>query len=212
MNWEDVLSKEIQEPYFLELANKIKNIKLSEKVLPNLDNMFRAFELTPFEEIRVVIVGQDPYTGEEQANGLAFSVNEGQPIPPSLQNIFKELHSDLNIEIPKHGNLTKWAQQGVLLLNSVLTVTLNKTASHANMGWEKFTDKVIQEISKNKDKVIFVLWGKFAQSKLKLIDENKHVILKSVHPSPLSAHNGFFGSKHFSKINELLDKPIDWSL
>lgn len=187
---------------------------------PNYYDWFKALKLTPFESIKAVILGQDPYHGLDQnklqANGLAFSVNSGQKIPPSLNNILIELEDDLGIKRPKGGDLTKWAQEGVLLLNSVLTVEIDKPGSHYNLGWEEFTDGIIKDISDNKNNVVFILWGKKAQTKETLIDPKKHLILKSSHPSPYSSNYGFFGSKPFSKTNEYLIKnsikPIDWKL
>jgi len=178
--------------------------------------IFNAFKQTPFDKVQVVILGQDPYHNKGQAHGLSFSVPDGCPKPPSLVNIFKELKNDLGIEIPENGNLTKWAQQGVLLLNAALTVRQNEPGSHGQIGWLQFTDNVIKKISEEKEGIIFLLWGKFAQEKQSLIDETKHYVLKAAHPSPFSANNGFLGCKHFSKVNDLLMKqhktPIDWKL
>lgn len=210
MTWEDLLSDEIKKSYFLELAATIKQ---KSNVCPSKQDMFRAFELVPFQNIRVVIIGQDPYHGEGQANGLAFSVNIDQSIPPSLRNIFKEIQNDVCITNTS-GDLTNWAAQGVLLLNSILTVTKDSPGSHANLGWEKFTNKVISDISAHLENVVFLLWGSYARSKNSLIDSNKHLILECPHPSPLSAHTGFFGCKHFSMTNEFLISKgkavIDW--
>lgn len=187
-----------------------------ENIFPPKKDMFKALELTPLENIKAVILGQDPYHGKGQANGLAFSVNQGIIIPPSLRNIFKELNSDMGIEIPPHGDLTNWAKQGVLLLNSVLTVEKDKPASHRNIGWEKYTDGLIAEISNKKNHVVFILWGKYAESKIPLINTDKHLIISSSHPSPFSARHGFFGSKPFSRCNIWLKSnnasPIDWSI
>ena len=185
-------------------------------VYPQDDNFFKAFKETPFENLKVIILGQDPYHGKGQSNGLAFSVQEGTPFPPSLRNILHEYHSDLGYKIPKNGNLTKWAEEGVLLLNTVLTVRKGQAHSHKDKGWEEFTDTVISFISAKKENVVFILWGKPAQSKAKLIDESKHLILTAPHPSPLSSYRGFFGSKPFSKTNMYLKahgiKEIDWKL
>jgi len=185
-------------------------------IYPPKEQIFRALKLTPFENIKVVILGQDPYHGEGQANGLAFSVNKGIKVPPSLRNIYKELESDLNIKSPLHGDLTSWAKQGVLLLNSVLTVEKDNPGSHKNIGWEEYTDSLIKEISDKKKNIVFILWGKYAESKKSLIDEKKHFIISSPHPSPFSARKGFFGSKPFSRTNSYLKikgkKEIDWSI
>ena len=194
----------------------LSRIGSSETVFPSREEVFRAFSLTPISKVKVVILGQDPYHGEGEANGLAFSVNKGIKLPPSLKNIYKELNSDLGIQIPNHGDLTKWAKQGVLLLNSVLTVEKDKPGSHRNMGWEEYTDSIIKKISEERKNVVFILWGKYAETKKNLIDENKHLILFSAHPSPFSARRGFFKSKPFSKCNTYLKKngikEIDWSL
>jgi uracil-DNA glycosylase len=181
------------------------------KVVPKKDNIFRALTLTPLHTVKVVILGSDPYHGPNQANGLAFSVDRGIELPPSLKNIFKELKDDLGIE-NTHGDLSKWAKQGVLLLNSVLTTELNKPGAHFGKGWETYTDTIIRQVSDERDKVIFLLWGKKAQEKKSLINKDKHVILEASHPSPLSASDSFLGCKHFSKVNELLSEPIDWKL
>lgn len=187
-----------------------------QNTFPNKENTFKALELTPLENVKVVILGQDPYHGEGQANGLAFSVNKDIKIPPSLKNIYKELNTDLNIEIPTHGDLTHWAKQGVLLLNSVLTVEPGRPGSHANIGWERYTDQIIKQISTEKEHIVFILWGKYAESKKYLIDESKHLTIISTHPSPFSARKGFFGSKPFSRANAfLIEKgmdPIDWEI
>jgi len=193
-----------------------KEILSFENIFPPKEYIFRALELTPFDNIKVVILGQDPYHGEGQANGLAFSVNKGTKIPPSLRNIFKELNTDLGIDIPNHGDLTNWAKQGVLLLNSILTVEKDKPSSHRNIGWEEYTDSLISKISKEKEHVVFILWGKYAQSKTPLINQNKHLVISSAHPSPFSARKGFFGSKPFSRCNTWLEekgiKKVDWSI
>ena len=193
-----------------------KNIKLPKDHYPKTEDIFKALELTPFENIKVVILGQDPYHDEGQANGLAFSVNKDKKIPPSLKNIYKELNSDLGIPIPNHGDLSKWAKEGVLLLNSILTVEPHKPASHRSIGWEEYTDQIIKEINEKKEHIVFILWGKYAQDKGKYIDESKHLVIKSPHPSPFSARKGFFNSKPFSKCNTYLKKngieEIDWEI
>lgn len=210
MNWKDLLQDEVNKEYFVNLANVVKS---AEFLCPSVSQIFKALELTAFDDIRVVILGQDPYHGEGQANGLAFSVDNTLPVPPSLINIFFELDKDLNIK-NVNGDLTPWAKQGVLLLNTILTVEKNKPASHANVGWEKFTDKIIQDISTHLNHVVFMLWGNHAHSKERFIDTTKHLILKSSHPSPLSAHISFFDSKPFSAANEYLKShskgTIDW--
>jgi uracil-DNA glycosylase len=216
-SWKKELKDEFSKTYFQHIITFLKAEKASGKIIyPPGPLIFNAFKQTPFDKVKVVLIGQDPYHNKDQAHGLSFSVPDGVPKPPSLNNIFKELKNDLGIEIPENGNLTKWAQQGVLLLNASLTVRLNEPGSHANIGWLQFTDNVIKRISDDKDGVIFLLWGKFAQEKQSLIDETKHFVLKAAHPSPYSANNGFFGCKHFSKTNELLMKqhktPIDWKL
>jgi len=215
--WKDVLKGEFEKPYFQQLAAILKAEKKAGKTIyPPGQLIFNAFNSTPFNSIRVVIIGQDPYHNFGQAHGLCFSVQDGIPIPPSLINIFKEIKNDLGIEPPDSGNLSAWAKQGVLLLNAVLTVRANEAASHAKTGWMDFTDMVIRKISSEKTGVVFLLWGKFAQSKETLIDTNKHFILKAAHPSPLSAFNGFFGCKHFSETNRILKSnnqtPINWDL
>ncbi|MEQ1677655.1 MAG: uracil-DNA glycosylase [Chitinophagaceae bacterium] len=216
-SWKEVLKATFSQPYFQQIALHIKTEKSQGKVIyPPGSLIFNAFNTTPFSNIKVVILGQDPYHGPGQAHGLCFSVQNGVAPPPSLVNIFKELQDDIGISIPSHGNLTHWAQQGVFLLNASLTVRAGEPMSHAKIGWAEFTDTVIKTISDKKKNVVFLLWGKFAQEKRVLIDESKHCILRSVHPSPLSAHGGFFGCKHFSKTNEYLASkgidPIDWSV
>jgi uracil-DNA glycosylase len=213
--WKKILSNEFSKPYFQQAVTFIKTEKAQGKtVYPPGALIFNAFNTTPFEKVKVVLLGQDPYHGYGQAHGLSFSVPDGVAPPPSLINIFKELHSDIGMPLPKTGNLTKWATQGVMLLNAVLTVRANEAASHAKIGWMEFTNSVISKISEEKEGVVFLLWGKFAQEKQVLIDETKHLVLKAAHPSPLSAHNGFFGCKHFSKTNNYLSKnafdSIDW--
>jgi uracil-DNA glycosylase len=204
-NWKMVLKDEFEKTYFQEIISFLDHQKkLGKTIFPEESLIFNAFNQTSFEDIHVVILGQDPYHGSNQAHGLSFSVPDGIKIPPSLKNIFKELGSDIGKEIPKSGNLIHWAKQGVLLLNASLTVEENKPMSHSKIGWNLFTDAVIKKISQEKTNVIFILWGKFAQEKEKLIDPEKHFILKAAHPSPLSAYNGFWGCRHFSKTNELL--------
>jgi uracil-DNA glycosylase len=216
-SWKEVLKEEFQKIYFQHIITFLKAEKASGKIIyPPGSLIFNSFKQTPFSEVKVVIIGQDPYHNKGQAHGLSFSVPPGIGKPPSLLNIFKELQNDLGIEISENGNLEKWATQGVLLLNASLTVRQNEPGSHAQIGWLQFTDKVIKKISDEKEGVIFLLWGKFAQEKQALIDETKHFVLKAAHPSPFSASNGFFGCKHFSKTNELLMKqhknPIDWKI
>lgn len=216
-SWKKRLSEEFHSPYFKKLKDfLLEEKKRGEIVFPSGTKIFSAFDHTPFDKVKVVILGQDPYHGPGQAHGLSFSVPPGIGIPPSLLNMFKELKNDLGIPRPSTGNLEKWADQGVLLLNATLTVRANQPGSHQNQGWELFTDAVIREISASRTGVIFILWGKYAQAKEVLIDTTKHYILKSPHPSPFSADRGFFGCKHFSKTNEILasegQKEIDWSL
>jgi len=216
-SWKEVLKDEFEKTYFQHIVTFLKAEKASGKVLyPPGPLIFNSFKQTPFSKIKVVIIGQDPYHNVGQAHGLSFSVPDGIPKPPSLLNIFKELKNDLGIEISENGNLEKWASQGVLLLNASLTVRQNEPGSHAQIGWLQFTDEVIKKISTEKEGIIFLLWGKFAQEKQSLIDEAKHFVLKAAHPSPFSASNGFFGCKHFSKTNEILMKqqknPIDWKI
>ncbi len=216
-SWKEVLQQEFSKPYFLQIVNFIKTEKAAGKTIyPPGQLIFNAFNTTPFDRVKVVILGQDPYHGPGQAHGLSFSVPRGIPPPPSLNNIFKELQADIGVSPPNHGNLTHWAEQGVLLLNASLTVRANEPMSHANIGWAIFTDTVISKISTLKKKVVFILWGKFAQEKQALIDETRHHLLKAAHPSPFSADKGFFGCRHFSKTNAYLVKegidPIDWKL
>ncbi len=216
-SWKEVLQDEFKKPYFKQIVEHLKTERSQGKTIyPAGPNIFHAFDATPFNQVKVVILGQDPYHGPGQAHGLSFSVQPGVPPPPSLVNIYKELQQDVGIAIPRHGYLEKWAQQGVLLLNASLTVRAGEPMSHSKIGWEKFTDTVIQTVSSGKAHVVFLLWGKFAQQKAALIDGTKHCILRSAHPSPLSAHNGFFGNRHFSQTNEYLMKhgidPIDWAL
>ena len=216
-SWKEVLKSEFAKPYFEQIPQHIKTEKSQGKIIyPPGSVIFNAFNLTPFDKVKVVILGQDPYHGKGQAHGLCFSVQNGVAPPPSLMNIFKELQDDIGIDIPSHGNLTHWAEQGVFLLNASLTVRTGEPMSHSKIGWATFTDMVIKKISELKKNVVFILWGKFAQEKRVLIDESKHLVLRSVHPSPLSAYGGFFGCKHFSKTNEYLVSkgidPVDWSL
>ena len=214
-SWKEVLKHEFTKPFFLQVAAHLKTEKATGAIVyPPGKLIFNAFNTTPFQEVKVVIIGQDPYHGTGQANGLSFSVPDGVPPPPSLVNIYKELRNDIGLPMPQTGNLTKWAKQGVFLLNAMLTVRANEPASHTKIGWMGFTDAVIRKISDEKKGVVFLLWGKFAQEKQVLIDETKHTVLKAAHPSPFSCDKGFFGCKHFSKTNQLLMKlglaPIDW--
>lgn len=216
-SWKDALKKEFEKPYFLEAVTFLRMEKAAGKTIyPPGSLLFNAFNTTPFDGVKVVILGQDPYHGRGQAHGLCFSVPDGITPPPSLINIFKELHNDTGVPIPRSGNLTPWAHQGVLLLNASLSVRADEPMSHAKIGWAQFTDTVIARISELKKNVVFVLWGKFAQEKQALIDETKHLVLKAAHPSPYSANNGFLGCRHFSKTNDYLVQngidPIDWSL
>lgn len=216
-SWHNELKEEFDKPYFEKIVHFLKEEKKAGKTIyPPGKLIFNAFSCTPFDKVKVVIIGQDPYHNPGQAMGLSFSVPDGVPPPPSLVNIFKEIHEDLDIPVPHTGNLEKWAKQGVLLLNASLTVEANKPMSNSTIGWHIFTDEVIKHISKDKEQVVFMLWGKFAQNKESLIDTTKHKVLKAAHPSPLSAYNGFFGCRHFSKTNnwlrEIGEKPIDWSL
>ena len=216
-SWKHVLNDEFEKPYFSELRRFLQAEKaLGKTIYPPGSLIFNAFNSTPFDKVRVVILGQDPYHGAGQAHGLCFSVQHGVKPPPSLVNMYKELKDDVGFSIPTHGCLQKWTEQGVFLLNAILTVEANQPASHQKKGWEEFTNAVIQKLSKEKNGLIFILWGNFAQQKATLINESKHTILKAAHPSPFSAYNGFFGCKHFSKTNELLtqrgETPIDWQL
>ncbi len=215
-SWKDILYDDFNCESFRLLKQFLIQEKSKYRIYPKGDEIFNAFNLTPFNNVKVVILGQDPYHGEGQAHGLCFSVPNGVSHPPSLVNIFKELNSDLGIKIPKNGNLEKWAKNGVLLLNATLTVRQNQAGSHQKKGWEDFTDSVIKKISINHSGIVFLLWGNFAIAKEKIIDTEKHFILKSVHPSPLSAFRGFLGCHHFSKTNQILNSinknEIDWSL
>ncbi len=214
--WRGVLADEIEKPYFQELARFVASERATGQVFPPDDEVFSALDLTPYEDVRVLVLGQDPYHDDDQAHGLCFSVRPGIKPPPSLVNIYKELSSDLGVSTPKSGSLIPWAKQGVLLLNAVLTVRAHTPNSHKDRGWETFTDAVIKKVNEKNPRVVFLLWGAYAQKKAKLIDDKRHTVLKGVHPSPLSARNGFFGSKPFSTINQALEasgsKPVDWSL
>lgn len=216
-SWKEELKEEFDKPYFEKIVHFLKEQKKAGKIIyPPGKQIFNAFNTTPFKNVKVVIIGQDPYHNPGQAHGLCFSVADGVAPPPSLNNIFKEINADLDIPIPRTGNLEKWAEQGVLLLNASLTVEENKPMSHSELGWNVFTDEAIRHISAHKEHVVFMLWGRFAQNKAVLIDQTKHLVLKAAHPSPLSAHNGFMGCRHFSKANNWLreqgEKPIDWGL
>ena len=215
-DWETFLKEELNSKKFQSIIQNLNMERKCYSIFPENKSIFNAFNMTSLDSLKVVILGQDPYHKKSQAHGLAFSVPNGTKIPPSLRNIFKELKKDLKIPIPNHGNLSYWAKQGVLLLNSTLTVREKEAGSHHKIGWEEFTDQVIKKITKQKKGVIFLLWGAFAQKKSKLIDTKKHYILNAAHPSPLSAYRGFFGCHHFSKTNSILiknnQKPIDWKL
>ena len=214
--WKAVLMDQFQSPYFGALKDFLVEEKKKYTIYPPGRLIFNAFQRTPFEKVKVVLLGQDPYHGPGQAHGLCFSVPHGIPKPPSLVNIFKELNSDLKVPLPEHGNLEKWADQGVLLINATLTVRQGQAGSHQKRGWETFTNRVIELVSQKKAGVVFLLWGRFAQAKESLINGNRHLILKAAHPSPLSAHNGFFGCRHFSRTNEYLVQQgkagINWTL
>ena len=213
-SWKKVLAREFEKPYFKELSQFVRDEYQSQTVYPPPKFVFHAFSMTPFEDVRVVILGQDPYINKGEAHGMAFSVQDGVRIPPSLQNIYKEIHDDLGIDPPTTGNLDRWAKQGVLLLNATLTVRAKQSGSHQHKGWEEFTDAVIQHLSDDKKDLVFLLWGKYAQEKGERIDEFDHLVLRAAHPSPFSANNGFFGCKHFSKTNKYLEEhgkePIQW--
>jgi len=215
-SWKTALNHEFQREYFVTLKSFLQQEKRQYMIYPPGPSIFSAFNHTPFEKVKVVILGQDPYHGPGQAHGLCFSVPPGVPAPPSLVNIFKELKDELGIPVPNHGNLEKWANQGVLLLNATLTVRANQAGSHQKKGWEQFTDQVIRELSARRSGLVFLLWGNYARAKEALIDTTKHHVLKAAHPSPLSAYNGFFGCGHFLKTNELLQQqgltPIDWNI
>lgn len=212
--WKAQLESEFEKPYFRNVTSFVRQEYATTIVYPPGRLIFNAFNLCPFDKVRVVIIGQDPYHEPGQAHGLCFSVNDGVPFPPSLQNIFKEIHDDIGTPMPTSGNLTRWAQQGVLLLNATLTVRAHQAGSHQNKGWEEFTDAVIRQLNEHREHLVFILWGSYAQRKGSIIDRNKHLVLSSAHPSPLSAYRGFFGNHHFSQANAYLKKngipPIQW--
>lgn len=215
-DWQLLLKDELDKEYFVELLSFIESEYKTKKIFPKQEDVFRAFNITAVDKVKVVILGQDPYHGQNQANGLAFSVYKGCVIPPSLRNIFKELEDDVGCAVPSYGDLTKWAEDGVLLINSVLSVVESKPNSHQNIGWEKFTDCVVRTMSIMFENIVFILWGNSSQKKASFIDENKHLVLRAPHPSPLSCYRGFFGSKPFSKTNLYLKahnkKEIDWCI
>ncbi|WP_455665772.1 uracil-DNA glycosylase [Phocaeicola sp.] len=213
-SWKEHLAPEFEKDYFVKLTEFVRSEYQTTAIYPPGKLIFNAFNLCPFDKVKVVIIGQDPYHGPGQAHGLCFSVNDGVPFPPSLQNIFKEIQSDLGSPIPTSGNLIRWADQGVLLLNATLTVRAHQAGSHQRRGWEEFTDAAIRVLAEQRENIVFILWGSYAQKKGAFIDRNKHLVLVSAHPSPLSAYNGFFGNKHFSRANEYLQAhgqaPIQW--
>lgn len=214
-SWKKALAEEFEQPYFVELAAFVKGEYKSGTVYPPPRDIFRAFDLCPFKEVKVVILGQDPYHGERQANGLAFAVGEREVVPPSLRNIFQEIHDDLGTQLVRtNGDLSRWARQGVLLLNATLTVRAGSAGSHQKRGWERFTDAAIRALSLEREHLVFMLWGNYAKAKGAHIDRRKHLVLEAAHPSPFSAASGFFGCQHFSKANEYLtrggESPIDW--
>jgi uracil-DNA glycosylase len=213
-SWKKILQPEFEKPYFKELTDFVRSEYQTKKIFPPAKLIFNAFDQCPFDEVKVVILGQDPYHGDGQAHGLCFSVNDGVRFPPSLVNIFKEIESELGKPSPASGNLTRWAQQGVLLLNATLTVQAHQAGSHQGRGWEQFTDAVIQTLAQQKNNLVFVLWGAYAQSKATFIDASRHLVLQSAHPSPFSVHRGFFGNNHFIMTNNYLRekglKEIDW--
>ena len=215
-SWDGLLAEEFKKPYYLQLRQFLKQEYNTQQIFPPMHDIFNALRYTPYEKVKAVILGQDPYHEPGQAHGLAFSVKKGVTPPPSLKNIYKELNEDLGVTAPSHGELTHWAKQGVLLLNTVLTVREGAPNSHKGKGWENFTDRVIFELNKKETPVVFLLWGANAKAKAKIIDNPRHVKLETVHPSPLSAYGGFFGCRHFSKTNEILiasgQKPIDWQI
>lgn len=215
-DWNPVLRAELDKPYWAELQQFVADERRRHEVYPHPDEVFAALHLTPLSRVKVLILGQDPYHGPGQAHGLCFSVRPGVPPPPSLQNIFTELRDDLGIEPPAHGDLSAWARQGVLLLNATLTVRARQAASHQGKGWERFTDEVIRAVDDKPERVVFILWGNAARKKAALVDTDRHVVIESAHPSPLSAHRGFFGSRPFSRANEALvaagREPVDWRL
>ena len=213
-DWKEWLREEFEKPYFAKLVDFVKSEYSSKQIFPAARNIFRAFDKCPLDKLKVVIIGQDPYHGDGQANGLCFSVDDGVDFPPSLRNIFKEVAEDMGKPVPLSGNLDRWAEQGVLMLNSVLTVRAHEAASHAGRGWERFTDAVVRAIAERKEGVVYMLWGSYAQKKGAIANPEKNLILKAVHPSPLSAYRGFFGCKHFSQANHYLQQigktPIEW--
>ena len=213
-SWKKQLQAEFEKDYFIKLTDFVRNEYASTQIYPPGKLIFNAFNLCPFDKAKVVIIGQDPYHGPGQAHGLCFSVNDGVAFPPSLKNIFKEIQDDLGIPVPDSGNLTRWANQGVLLLNATLTVRAHQAGSHQKKGWEEFTDAAIRALAEQREHLVFILWGAYAQKKGAFIDRNKHLVLASAHPSPLSAYNGFFGNKHFSRANEYLmahgETPVCW--
>ena len=213
-DWDEILADEFKKPYYLKLRAFLKSEYSSHTVYPHMNDIFNALKMTSFKDTKVVVIGQDPYHGPGQAHGLCFSVADGVPFPPSLQNIFKEVHADTGAEIPLSGNLDRWAEQGVLLLNAVLTVREHEAASHAGRGWETFTDAVVRAVAERKEGVVYMLWGSYAQRKGAIADPSRNLILKAVHPSPLSAYRGFLGCRHFSQANAYLEsigkEPILW--
>jgi uracil-DNA glycosylase len=215
-SWKEILNNEFHKPYFIKMEKELFKACKSETVYPLVSDIFNALNLTPFNKVKVVILGQDPYHGAGQAHGLSFSVKDGVRLPPSLKNIFKEIESDLEIKASSNGNLESWAKEGVLLLNNQLTVLSGKPMSHKNIGWNEFTDKIIMELNNKRENLVFILWGGPAQKKAKEVDSSKHLVISSVHPSPLSSYRGFFGSKPFTKANIFLEsrklKPINWKL
>lgn len=215
-DWDYILQDEYKKDYFKKIVFFVNEEYKKKVIYPPKNYILRSLSLTDYNNVKVVILGQDPYHGDHEANGLSFSVNQGIHLPPSLQNIYKEIKTDLGIDMPSNGDLTKWAKEGVLLLNSILTVEKDKPASHKDIGWEMFTDEIIRKINEKKDPVVFILWGNFARSKKRFITNKWHLIIESTHPSPFSCHNGFFGSKPFSRTNNFLKKnnikEIDWKI
>ncbi len=213
-DWKELLREEFEKPYFAKLVDFVKSEYASKQIFPAARNIFRAFDKCPLDKLKVVIIGQDPYHGDGQANGLCFSVNDGVDFPPSLRNIFKEVAEDTGKPIPESGNLDRWAEQGVLMLNAVLTVRAHEAASHSGQGWEQFTDAVVRLIAEKKEGVVYMLWGSYAQKKGAMVNASRNLVLKAVHPSPLSVYRGFFGSRHFSKANDYLvgqgKTAIEW--
>jgi uracil-DNA glycosylase len=213
-SWKEQLKDEFEKDYFVKLTDFVRNEYRTKQIFPPAKFIFNAFDHTPFDKVKVVILGQDPYHNDGQAHGLSFSVPDGIQPPPSLVNIFKEINRDLGIPVPRSGNLTRWANQGVMLLNATLTVQAHMAGSHQKKGWEEFTDAAIHKLAEERENIVFILWGSYAQKKAAFIDGNRHLVLRSVHPSPLSAHNGFFGNNHFSTANKYLASkgiaPIEW--